>query len=219
MAAPIYVVLLGKQGAGKGTQSELLCARHGLVHLSTGDILRAAVRAGSDLGHEVSRVLEAGELVSDDLVNRLVEERLAAPDAAAGAVFDGYPRTRGQAEALDAILAPEAIGVCVLVELPDGLVVERLSARRVCEGCGTTYTATDPSAVSGVCERCGGRVVQRADDTPEAIGARLAAYDRDTRPLIDFYDARGLLVAVDGDRSVEEVSASIEAALAARGLA
>ena len=219
MATPTYVVLLGKQGAGKGTQGELLRARHGLVHLSTGDILRAAVRAGSDLGREVGRVLEAGELVSDDLVNRLVEERLAAPDAAAGAVFDGYPRTRGQAEALDRILAPAGVGLCVLVELPDELVVARLSGRRVCEGCGTNYTLSDPSAQTGVCERCGGRVVQRADDTPEAIGARLAAYERDTRPLIDFYDAKGLLVTIDGDRSVEEVSASLEAALAARGLA
>ena len=219
MAAPTYVVLLGKQGAGKGTQSDLLSARHGLVHLSTGDILRAAVRAGSDLGREVSRVLEAGELVSDDLVNRLVEERLGAPDAAAGAVFDGYPRTRGQAEALDRILAPSGVGLCVLVELPDELVVERLSGRRVCEGCGTIYSVADPSAQTGVCARCGGRVVQRADDTPEAIGARLAAYERDTRPLIDLYDERGLLATVDGDRSVEEVQASIEAALAARGLA
>ena len=219
MAGPTYVVLLGKQGAGKGTQSELLCARHGLVHLSTGDILRAAVKAGSDLGREVSRILEAGELVSDDLVNRLVEERLGAPDAAGGAVFDGYPRTRGQAEALDRILAPGGVGLCVLVELPDALVVERLSGRRVCEGCGTIYSVADPSAQTGVCARCGGRVVQRADDTPEAIGARLSAYERDTRPLVDFYDARGLLERVDGDRPVEAVQASIEAALAARGLA
>jgi adenylate kinase len=213
------LVVLGKQGAGKGTQSQLLAQRHGLVHVSTGDILRAAVKAGSALGREVSRVLEAGELVDDTLVNRLVAERMDQPDAKRGAIFDGFPRTSDQARALDEILAPDGVSLAVLVELPDDLVVERLSARRVCEGCGTIYTDVDPSAEAGVCAKCGGRVVQRSDDTPEAIRARLAAYERDTRPLVDFYRARDLLVAVDGDQSVETVFAAIEGALAERGLA
>lgn len=216
--ARLFLVVLGKQGAGKGTQCDRLSARHGVPHVSTGDILRAAVQAGTPLGRDVAAVLEAGALVSDDLVNQLVAERLAAPDAARGALFDGYPRTLDQARSLDAQLGDDGVKLCVNLDIPTALVSERLSSRRVCEGCGATYTATDPDALAELCHACGGRVVQRADDRPEAIAARLAAYERDTAPLLDYYATRGLLVRVDGSGAPDEVTASLEAALAERGL-
>ena len=146
--ARLFLVVLGKQGAGKGTQCDRLSARHGVPHVSTGDILRAAVQAGTPLGRDVAAVLEAGALVSDDLVNQLVAERLAAPDAARGALFDGYPRTLDQARSLDAQLGDDGVKLCVNLDIPTALVSERLSSRRVCEGCGATYTATDPDALA-----------------------------------------------------------------------
>ncbi len=215
----LVLVILGKQGAGKGTQCAHLAAHYAIPHVSTGDILRAAVKAGSPLGREVSSVLEAGGLVSDDLVNRLVAERFEAPDAQRGALLDGYPRTPGQATALDEILGEGGVGLCLNLEVANDLAVARLSSRRVCVECGAIYRDADPEGVSGTCSRCGGDVVQRSDDLPEAIAARLALYERDTAPLLDFYDRRGLLVTVDGARDADEVSADIIAAVAARGLA
>lgn len=219
MTGPINLVVLGKQGAGKGTQSQRLCEIYGLIHVSTGDILRAAVKAGTPLGLEVKSVLDAGALVSDDLVNRLVEERLAAPDAAPGAVLDGFPRTLAQAEALEGILGEAGIALVINVDVPDELVIARLSSRRLCQECGTIYKDTDPSAISGTCENCGGDVVQRSDDRPEAIQKRLELFERDTHPLLDFYGARGLVVTVNGDQAVDQVTADIRAALAERGVA
>lgn len=219
MTGPINLVVLGKQGAGKGTQSQRLCEIYGLIHVSTGDILRGAVKAGTPLGLEVKSVLDAGALVSDDLVNRLVEERLAAPDAAPGAVLDGFPRTLAQAEALEGILGEAGIALVINVDVPDELVIARLSSRRLCQECGTIYKDTDPSAISGTCENCGGDVVQRSDDRPEAIQKRLELFERDTHPLLDFYGSRGLVVTVNGDQAVDQVTADIRAALAERGVA
>jgi adenylate kinase len=219
MTARLNLVVLGKQGAGKGTQSQRLGERHGLAHISTGDILRAAVQADSPLGREVKSVLDAGRLVTDDLVNQLVEERLREPDAANGCVLDGFPRTIGQAEALEGFLGEDGVKLCISIDLPDELVLRRLSARRVCQECGTTYQDTDVAAISGTCEVCGGDVVQRSDDQPAAIQKRLENFERDTVPLLSFYEPRGLLVAVDGDQSMDEVTAAIEKVLHARGLA
>ena len=219
MAGRLNVVVLGKQGAGKGTQCDRLSARLGVPHVSTGDMLRAAVRAGTPLGREVAAVLEAGALVSDDLVIRLVEARFAEPDAARGALLDGFPRTLAQAEALEELLGEDGVQLCLDLDVPVELVTARLSARRVCAECATIYRVGDPSAQSGVCAKCGGVVAQRADDRPEAIRQRLEAYERDTAPLRDFYAARGLLVRVDGDQTPDEVTAAILAALADRGLA
>jgi adenylate kinase len=218
MTARLNIVVLGKQGAGKGTQSQRLAERYELAHISTGDILRAAVQAGTPLGREVKSVLDTGRLVTDDLVNQLVEERLKEPDAAKGCVLDGFPRTIGQAEALEQLLASDGVKLCLSIELPDELVLQRLSARRVCQECGTTYQDTDVAAISGTCEVCGGDVVQRSDDQPEAIKKRLENFERDTVPLLSFYESRGLLVSVNGDQSMDQVTAAIEAVLHARGL-
>jgi adenylate kinase len=215
----LVLVILGKQGAGKGTQCAHLAAHYAIPHVSTGDILRAAVKAQSALGQEVKAVLEAGGLVSDDLVNRLVAERFERPDAAGGALLDGFPRTPGQATALDEILGADGVSLCVNLDVANELAVARLSSRRVCVECGAIYRDSDPEAVSGTCSKCGGDVVQRSDDAPEAIAARLALYERDTAPLLDFYAERGLLVTIDGARDADEVTADIVAAVAARGLA
>ena len=212
----LIFVVLGKQGAGKGTQCKRLSERYSIPHVSTGDMLRAAVKAGTPVGRDVAAVLEAGALVSDDLVNRLVEERFAQPDAAGGALLDGFPRTFAQAEALESILGEDGVKLCINLDVPVELVTQRLSARRVCVDCGAIYTDTDPEAISGVCSVCQGKVVQRVDDQPEAIRSRLEAYERDTAPLLDFYRERGLLVSVDGSREPDEVTASIVAVIGER---
>jgi adenylate kinase len=219
MPEPLYLVVLGKQGAGKGTQCDRLADLYAIAHVSTGDMLRAAVKAETPLGREVASVLEAGALVSDEQVIRLVEERFGAPDAANGALLDGFPRNLAQAEALQALLGESGVRLCINLDVPIELATARLSSRRVCQDCGTIYRDTDPSAVSGVCAKCGGHVVQRADDQPEAIRRRLETYERDTAPLLDFYRSRGVLVTVNGDQTPDEVTAAIEAAVVARDLA
>ncbi|MGA7835095.1 MAG: adenylate kinase [Acidimicrobiales bacterium] len=218
MTGPLHLVVLGKQGAGKGTQSQGLCERYGLAHVSTGDILRAAVAAGTPLGLEVKSILDSGQLVSDELVNRLVEDRLKEPDAERGAVLDGFPRNIGQAQALEQFLLPGGVKLCIYVDVPNELVLERLSSRRVCQECGTIYTDTDIAALSGTCEVCGGDVIQRSDDKPEVIAERLATFERDTFPLLSFYESRNLLVKVNGDQKVEKVAADIDELLTSRGL-
>jgi adenylate kinase len=218
MTGQLNLVVLGKQGAGKGTQSQGLCDRYGLAHISTGDILRAAVAAGTPLGQEVKSILDAGKLVSDDLVNKLVEDRLQAPDTERGAVLDGFPRNIDQAQALERLLGPGGIKLCFYIDVPNELVIQRLSSRRVCQECGTVYKDTDISAISGTCEKCGGDVVQRSDDKPEAIAQRLATFERETFPLLSFYEARNLLVKVNGDQKVEKVAADIDDLLHGRGL-
>ena len=214
----LNLVILGKQGAGKGTQSKRLAEHFHIPHVSTGDILRAAVKARTPLGREVAAVLDAGALVSDELVNQLVRERFAQPDAAAGALLDGFPRTLAQAEALESMLGDDGVKLCINLDVPTELVVARLSARRVCQECGAIYTDSDIEAISGTCSNCGGDVIQRADDQPEAIHQRLAMYERDTAPLLAFYESRGLVVRVDGARDPDEVTASIIEAVRERGL-
>jgi adenylate kinase len=219
MTARLNLVILGKQGAGKGTQSKRLSQTYAIPHISTGDILRAAVKAKSSLGLEVATILESGALVSDDLVNRLVEQRFQEPDAARGGLLDGFPRTIGQADALEMILGDDGIKLCINLDVPIDLVTARLSSRRVCQECGAIYSDSDIEAISGTCSNCGGDVIQRADDQPEAIRKRLEAYERDTEPLLGFYASRGLLVSVDGSKSPEEVTEAIEKIVHERGLA
>ena len=219
MGARLNLVILGIQGAGKGTQCKRLVATYGVPHISTGDILRAAVKSATPLGVEVAAVLQSGALVSDALVVKLVEERFNQSDAARGGLLDGFPRTIAQAEALEAMLGEDGIKLCVNIEVPLELVTQRLSARRVCQECGNIYTETDVEAISGTCSNCGGDVIQRADDEPTAIRTRLETYERDTAPLLDFYASRGLLVTIDGDQAPDDVTRDIVAAIAQRGLA
>ena len=219
MMSRLNLLVLGIQGAGKGTQCKRLTETYKIPHVATGDILRAAVKAGTPLGKEVASVLEAGALVSDDLVIKLVESRFAESDAAGGALLDGFPRTLAQAEALDAMLGEDGVKLVLNLDVPIELVTQRMSSRRVCQECGAIYKDTDVAAISGTCENCGGDVIQRADDRPEAIRQRLETYERDTAPLLSFYEERGLLVTVDGDQSPDEVTAAIQKVVSERGLA
>jgi len=219
MSGRLNLVVLGKQGAGKGTQCKRLVEEYAIPHVSTGDILRAAVKAGTPLGLEVAGVMNAGALVSDELVIRLVDERFKEADAQRGALLDGFPRTLAQAEALEALLGDDGIKLCINLEVPIDLVTARLSSRRVCQECGAIYKDTDIEAISGTCANCGGDVIQRVDDQPDAIRKRLETYERDTAPLLSFYESRGLLVTVDGDQSPDDVTKAIKAVVYEKGLA
>jgi adenylate kinase len=219
MLTRLNLVILGKQGAGKGTQCSRLATTYAIPHVSTGDILRGAVKAGTALGRLVAAVLESGALVSDDLVIKLVEERFDEADAQKGALLDGFPRTLAQAEALERILGDDGVKLCINLEVPTELVIARLSSRRVCQECGAIYREGDVAEISGTCEKCGGDVIQRADDRPEAIQKRLEVYERDTEPLLSFYDTRGLLATVNGDQSPDDVTTAIQTVMRARGLA
>jgi adenylate kinase len=213
----MVVILLGPPGVGKGTQGALLCESTGWLHLSTGDLLRTARREGTPLGREAQAFMDRGELVPDDVIVGMVREALAALPAEAGVVFDGFPRTVPQAEALDAVLAElgrRVDGVAVL-SADDEVVVKRLSGRRSCPECGTVYNVHfNPPAAEGVCDRCGHALVRREDDSPETVRNRLDVYHRQTEPLIRFYEEHGAPVhTVDADRPVDDVQAALRGAL------
>jgi adenylate kinase len=204
------LVLIGPQGSGKGTQADLICPQYGLVKLSTGDLFRAAIAAESELGLQVKELLDRGELVPDGVTLAVVKARLEEIRAsgANGALFDGFPRTGGQAQGLDQILADqgEQVDLVVNIEVPKDVLVTRLAGRRVCTDCGVAYHVEfNPPAQEGRCDRCGGPLVQRSDDTPEAISRRLAIYEDQTAPLLSYYRDRGLVVSVDGNRGVQAV--------------
>ncbi len=206
------IVLLGAPGAGKGTQAARMVERYGVPHISTGDIFRKAVGEGTPLGLEAKKYMDAGQLVPDDVVIGIVVDRLAEPDAAKGFMLDGFPRTVAQADALDAALARSGrkLDAVVLVDVPDEALVERLTARRQCRECGRIYNVlVDPPAVEGVCDVCGGEVYQRDDDTVETVSKRLAVYNEQTAPLIEYYRERGVLKPVDGTKSMDEVFTQI----------
>ena len=219
---------MGAQGSGKGTQAARIGPRLNLVKVATGDLFRAAIAARSELGRQVQAILESGNLVPDELTNAIVRVRLQqiaaekAKGEVAGALFDGYPRTEAQARALDEILAELGESLTAVVELvvPREVLIERLAGRRVCESCGAVYhVSADPPRVEGVCDRCGGTLVQREDDTPEAIARRLALYDQMTAPLLSYYEERGLLARVDGNEDIETVERAILDAIAAHAAA
>jgi adenylate kinase len=199
-------LVLGKQGAGKGTQAQKIAARFGVPHISTGDMFRAAVAAGTPFGKRAEPYLKRGELLPDEVVIGTVAERLAQDDTVdRGFVLDGFPRTRAQAQELDRLLAPAGLDAAIDIEVPTDVVLHRLSGRRVCKECGATYHVDAPPASDWVCDRCGGEVVQREDDTEEAITRRLELYERETGPLMDYYQELGLLRRVNGEGSVDEV--------------
>jgi adenylate kinase len=199
-------LLLGKQGAGKGTQAARLAAHFAVPHISTGEMFRAAVRNGSELGLRAQAFMERGELVPDEVVIGVVAERLAENDAVnSGFVLDGFPRTRSQAEELDRVLYPEGLAAAIDIEVPTSEVLRRISGRRVCTICGAIYHVESPPASNWTCDNDAGDVVQRDDDTEEAIIRRLNLYESETAPLLEFYDQQGLLARVDGTGTVDEV--------------
>ena len=212
------LILLGPPGAGKGTQAAHLRDTYGLAHLSTGDMLREAVAAGTDLGKQAKAVMEAGQLVSDDLMIQLVADRIDRPDCAKGFILDGFPRTVAQAEALDALLAARGQTVDGVVELAvdDDALVERIAGRFTCAQCGAGYhDRFKQPQTPGVCDACGGtEFTRRADDNAETVRARLQAYHAQTAPLLPYYRARGVLRTVDGMAEIDEVSRQIDRALA-----
>ena len=212
------IILLGPPGAGKGTQARLLMEGTGLVQLSTGDMLRAAVAAGSEVGRKARVVMEAGQLVSDEIVIGVVSERLDEPDTKAGVIFDGFPRTAAQAEALDRLLAAKGLvlDAVVSMEVDDHLLIDRVSGRFTCGACGEGYHDTHKMpARDGVCDQCGAtEFKRRADDNAETVRTRLAAYHADTAPLIEYYRGAGKLKTVDGMTGIGEVTRAIRDVLA-----
>ncbi|HQV59113.1 MAG TPA: adenylate kinase, partial [Ilumatobacteraceae bacterium] len=207
------LILLGRQGAGKGTQCVRLSRHFVVPHISTGDMLRAAVREGSELGMIAKAVMDDGGLVGDEIMIALVRQRLTLADAIQrGYVLDGFPRTVGQAEALDEITERHPIDVVIDLDVPRELVLQRLSSRRVCQDCGTNYVAAADRVLT-ICEVCGGSIQQRADDTPEAIAHRLDLYEEQTQPLIAFYQRTGRLMVVDGVAAPDEVFRRLTAAV------
>lgn len=211
------IILLGPPGAGKGTQARILSDGMGLVQLSTGDMLRAAVAAGSEVGRKAKAVMEAGQLVSDEIVIGVVSDRLDQPDTRTGVIFDGFPRTAAQAEALDRLLAGKGLGLDAVVsmEVDDDLLVDRVSGRFTCAACGEGYHDTHKlPAVDGVCDKCGATAFKRRpDDNAETVRARLAAYHADTAPLISYYTATGKLKTVDGMAEIDAVARAIREVL------
>jgi adenylate kinase len=213
--------MLGPPGAGKGTQAERFAREYGLPKISTGDILREAVQSGSALGRQVAALMDRGELVSDGLIIGIVRERLARADVKPGFVLDGFPRTVPQAEALDGIMVGRDPLVVVEMQVPDEELVRRVRRRRVCKDCGTNVSAFgDGPMLAQLCERCGGELVTRSDDSEAVVRERLKVYWRDTRPMIDYYGPRPTFRSVDGAQRPEQVrqalvSAILEVAVAA----
>ena len=201
--------MLGAPGAGKGTQAERFGREKGVPRVSTGDILREAVQAGTELGRQSKAVMESGQLVGDDIMIGIVRERLLRPDTAPGFVLDGFPRTVKQAQSLDKMLDGSGPLVIVNIEVPEETLIERLTLRRICGSCGW-------NAVPGLnaCSKCGGQLVQRRDDNVEIVRERLGVYARDTQPLVDFYRDRATFRSVDGDQTADAVAADLAAAVA-----
>jgi adenylate kinase len=215
----VRIVFIGPPGVGKGTQAQRLAAAKGIAKISTGDVLREAVRNGTSLGRQAKTFMDSGALVPDELVIGMLAERLKADDTKAGYLLDGFPRTLPQAEALEKMLASrgERLDRAVAFEAAADVIVARLSGRRSCPACGKVYhVSNDPSPRATKCGACGAELVQRDDDREETIRKRLAVYERETSPLLSYYQGRGLLTRLDGTAPIDQVAARVEAALGGR---
>jgi adenylate kinase len=208
----VRLIFLGPPAAGKGTQARRLAAEYGLAHISTGDILRAAVKAGTPLGRQAQQFMDRGALVPDDVMIGIIRERLQLPDCARGFILDGFPRTIAQAEALAGLLASlgKPIDYVVNMEVPVEEVLRRMSGRLTCQNCGTMFNwILNPPRVPGRCDCCGGPLVQRVDDRAETVHERLAIYRQSTQPLIEYYRNQGLLRTVDGTGTIDAIAKRI----------
>ncbi|MBQ7859948.1 MAG: adenylate kinase [Faecalibacterium sp.] len=208
------LILLGAPGAGKGTQAEFICAKYQIPSISTGNILRAAVKEGTEMGLKAKSFMDAGALVPDEVIIGILKERLTQPDCANGFILDGVPRTIAQAEAIETMGI--RIDKVLEIAVEDETIINRMSGRRVCEGCGASYhVASKPSKVEGVCDSCGGKLIIRKDDEASTVLGRLKAYHEQTEPLVDFYRQRGKLVVVKGADTVEATTQLVFKALEA----
>jgi len=210
------MVMLGPPGAGKGTQAVRIAKRYSIPHISTGDIFRAAIKEGTEVGLKAKKFLDSGELVPDSVVTEIVAERIKNDDCSDGFLLDGFPRTLPQAEALDALLKKSGCPLTAVVDLAVDreALIERLTARRTCSKCGENYNLiSKPTAKEGICDKCGGELYQRDDDKRETIENRLSVYEKQTAPLIQYYERSGRLVSVSGEGSMDDVFERICAAL------
>lgn len=210
------VLIMGPAGAGKGTMSDLILKEYDIPHISTGDMLRANVANHTDLGNKAKAYMDAGKLVPDEVINAMVEDRLQQPDCQKGYLLDGYPRTLVQAKEFERIAAKIGKPVeCVLgLEVDFGVLKDRITGRRICPKCGATYHIHNfPPKVEGVCDNCGGKLVQRSDDTVEKLTKRMEEYEKSTKPVIDFYDQKGLVTHLDASGKPEAVFGAIKEAL------
>lgn len=209
----MHIILMGPPGAGKGTQAALLAELESIPHISTGDIFRANMSQGTPLGVLAKQYVDAGKYVPDDVTNAMVKDRLAQDDCSKGFILDGYPRTADQAEALSGMLNDLGLTLdaVVNIEVPDSLLVERAEGRRVCRGCGATYHIKfNPPKVDAVCDKCGGELYQRSDDTAAKVSVRLQEYHGKTAPVLGYYRDKGLVKTVNGDQPMEVVTAAIK---------
>jgi adenylate kinase len=207
------LILLGPPGVGKGTQAKLLSQHYDIPQISTGDLLREAVSEGTELGKQAKKYMDQGDLVPDDVILGMVEETLQSDKCSEGFILDGFPRTVPQAEGLTAILKKLGLQLdgVVSLEVDDQVVIDRLSARRTCVDCGAIYNVkTNPPEEEGVCDKCGGELILRDDDQPETIKNRLDVYKKQTEPLVDYYDNKGLLVSIDGSKGIDEIQNEIK---------
>ncbi len=212
----MILILLGAPGVGKGTQGELISQEYGIPQISTGDILRKEVKEGTQLGKEAKKYMDSGALVPDDVIVRMMENRIKEDDCRKGFILDGFPRTVAQAEALDIMLKKNNISLnrVILIDVPKNEIIDRLTGRRVCSQCGAVYhIKNNAPKKDGICDRCGGKLIQRNDDTKEVVENRLSVYEKSTMPLIEYYQKTSKLVKVDGMGSIEEIFAKIKAVL------
>ena len=210
------IIMLGAPGAGKGTQAKMIAEKYGIPHVSTGDIFRANIKNGTELGMEAKKYMDQGQLVPDELTVKILLDRVAQDDCKNGYVLDGFPRTIPQAEVLDKALTElgDAIDFAIDVNVPDENIVKRMSGRRACVGCGATYHIVyNPTKVEGKCDTCGADLILRDDDKPETVLNRLKVYHEQTQPLIDFYTKKGVIAEVDGTKDMKDVFDAIVAIL------